>query len=259
MYNEVVEQNAHMPLSSETSHVSPQDELQLDTTRYTLTVDEAAQIFAEAGVPRSPRTITRFCQLGDLDCIRVDTEKHFKWLVDRNSAEKRIKELQQALRFTSKSQRDISSYVQPAGEIKPDITSHVEHPDDTARSNEEEQYLLERVEELENEIIHLKIDKQAKEHVINQMNSERRDFIAQMQDMSFKLGEAAAKLQLLEAPRPDMQPRQDARRVETEPREAEELRGEPAPLAETPAAEQTPGAPELKQQERGFFGRIFRR
>ena len=162
-----VEQNAHMPLNSETSHVSPHDELQLDTTRYTLTVEEAAQIFAEAGVPRSPRTITRFCQLGDLDCIRVDTEKHFKWLVDRNSAEKRIKELQQALRFTSKSQRDMTSHVQPVDETRPDMTSHVEQLSDAWQPNEKEQYLRDQVEELENEVIHLKIDKQAKEHVIN--------------------------------------------------------------------------------------------
>ena len=82
-----------------------------------------------------------------------------------------------------------------------------------------------------------------------------------MQDMSFKLGEATAKLQFLEAPRTDIQPRQEARHVETEPREAEELRGEPAPAphAEVPAPDQTPEAPEPKQQEPGFFGRIFRR
>jgi hypothetical protein len=58
-----------------------------------------------------------------------------------------------------------------------------------------------------------------------------------------------------------MQPRQDARRVETESREAEELPGEPAPAphAEMPAGEQTPQAPEPEQRERGFFGRIFKR
>jgi hypothetical protein len=56
-----MEQNAHMSLNSETSHISPHDKLQLGTTRYTLTVEETAQIFAEAGVPRYPRTITRFC------------------------------------------------------------------------------------------------------------------------------------------------------------------------------------------------------
>jgi hypothetical protein len=83
-----------------------------------------------------------------------------------------------------------------------------------------------------------------------------------MQDMSFKLGEATAKLQLLEAPRPDIQFRQDAGHVKTEPREAEELPGEPAPAPDAggmPAPDQTPEAPEPKQQERGFFGRIFRR
>ena len=52
-------------------------------TRYVLTIEEASQLFAEAGVPRAPRSITRFCALGDLDCIRVDTEKNYKYLIDR--------------------------------------------------------------------------------------------------------------------------------------------------------------------------------
>ncbi len=87
-------------LNNETSHSSPNDQSQQDTASYSLTIEEAAQLFADAGVPRSVTTITRFCRLGDLDCIRVDTERHFKWMVERNSVEKRITQIKQALQFT---------------------------------------------------------------------------------------------------------------------------------------------------------------
>jgi hypothetical protein len=62
----------------EARQVSPDGQTGLDTSRFSLTIDEASQLFADAGVPRSPRTITRFCQLGDLECLRVETEKNFK-------------------------------------------------------------------------------------------------------------------------------------------------------------------------------------
>ena len=90
-------------LNSETSRVSTDGEPRPDTSRYTLTIEEASALFAEAGVPRSPRSITRFCKDGHLECIRVDTEKNFKYLIDRNSVEKRIKELQQAVLFASRT------------------------------------------------------------------------------------------------------------------------------------------------------------
>jgi hypothetical protein len=64
----------------------------------------------------------------------------------------------------------MTSYFQPVDETRPGITSHVKQTHDAGQSSEEEKYLRERVEELENEVIHLKMDKQAKEHVINQMN-----------------------------------------------------------------------------------------
>ena len=51
--------------------------------------------------------------------------------------------------------------------------------------------------------MHLRIEKSAKEQVINQMAEERKEFILQMNDMSFHLGQATVKLQMLEAPRPE--------------------------------------------------------
>lgn len=227
-------------------HVSTGDEPRPDTTRFTLTVEDAAALFAQAGVPRSPRTITRFCQLGDLECLRVETEKNSKWLVDRNSAERRIKELQQALQFTDKPYQDMTGHVAPTSETKPDTSRHVEKKEQEEITDKEKEFLQERIENLENEVIQLKIDKQSRELMINQLATERKEFIAQLKDMSFELGAATTKLQQLEAPRPEQQ--------EDEPTGHVETRDEIQPQEGTPASPE-PSVPEPPKP--GFFTRLF--
>jgi hypothetical protein len=57
------------------------------------------------------------------------------------------------------------------------MSRHDEQARETPARNEEADYLRGRVEELENENVHLKISKQASEQIINQMNTERKEFI----------------------------------------------------------------------------------
>lgn len=252
-YNEEVEHDPQKWLNSETSHVSTGDEPRPDTSRYTLTIEEASALFAEAGVPRSPRSITRFCKDGHLECIRVDTEKNFKYLIDRNSVEKRIKELQQAVLFASRTYRDTSRHVQSDVATQPDMSRQEEHVRETDQPNEEMEYLRERMEELEGELLNARIDNAGKEQFINQMAAERKELITQVKDMSFQLGVAQTKLQQLEAPRQEQQ----TRPVETAPREAEVVPNTPPPSASTspsaPAA-----APEPQPEKQGFFSRLFK-
>jgi hypothetical protein len=266
-YNVDVNTDPNSWLNDNASHVSPAGETSPDMTRYVLTIEEASQIFAEAGVPRAPRTITRFCALGDLDCLRVETEKNYKYLIDRNSVEKRIKQLQQVVANANKTYQDKSRHVQPNYETQPDMSRHDEKPRVTEQPNEEASQLREKVEELETEIIHLKIDKAAKEQVINMMNTERKGFIGQLNNMSFQLGEATAKLQQLEAPRPEPQSSHVQTTGETGSREAEVV-SNPAPSPEpatatsstsmastppTPTSEPTPAA----EKKGNFFSRLF--
>ena len=60
-----------------------------DQARHTLSAEETSVFFADAGVPRSVRTVHRFCKKGHLDCIAIDTEISEKYLIDRNSGERR--------------------------------------------------------------------------------------------------------------------------------------------------------------------------
>src|SRR3954453_1803223 len=223
-YNVYVNTDPNSWLNDNATHVSPADETSPDMTRYVLTIEEAAQLFAEAGVPRGPRTITRFCQLGDLDCLRVETEKNYKYLIDRNSVEKRIKQLQQVVANANKTYQDKFRHVEPISETQPDMSRHDEKQRETEQPNEEAQQLRETVEELEDEIINLKTDKQAREQVIKQMRSqmtaEGQQFIVRIEEVSLRLGEATAQLKQLEAPRPEPQSRHVQTADETAQREA---------------------------------------
>src|SRR3954469_23754480 len=149
-YNVDVNTDPNSWLNDNASHVSPADETSPDMTRYVLTIEEAAQLFADAGVPRAPRSITRFCALGDLDCLRVETEKNFKYLIDQNSVEKRIKQLQQVVRSANKSYPDMSRHVEPISETQLDMSGHGKQERETEQPEGEGNQLHGRVEELEN-------------------------------------------------------------------------------------------------------------
>jgi hypothetical protein len=73
--------------------------MNLDTSRqaatspdsdFTLTIDEALERYARAGLPRTPRSIQRYCAKGHLDCRRVETAFGEKYLISPASIDKHI-------------------------------------------------------------------------------------------------------------------------------------------------------------------------
>src|SRR5258708_1201950 len=84
-----------------------------DRSGHTVTVEDASLLFAQAGVPRSPRSVRRYCEHGHLDCIRIDTENaQEQYLITRASIEKRITELKQvhSLPSSVRSSLDVSGF-----------------------------------------------------------------------------------------------------------------------------------------------------
>src|ERR1700686_3037347 len=57
---------------------------------FTLTIDEALERYARAGLPRTPRSIQRYCAKGHLDCRRIETEFGEKYLISPSSLDKHI-------------------------------------------------------------------------------------------------------------------------------------------------------------------------
>lgn len=58
--------------------------------QYTLSIDQAAELYAQAGHPRTPRAIQKYCALTKLDCRKVETETGEKYLVAPYSVERHI-------------------------------------------------------------------------------------------------------------------------------------------------------------------------
>lgn len=65
-------------------------ERSLHQQQFTLTVDEAADLYAKAGLPRTVRAIQKYCALSKLDCHKVETETGEKYLVAPYSVERHI-------------------------------------------------------------------------------------------------------------------------------------------------------------------------
>ena len=158
-----------------------------DQARHTLSAEETSVIFADAGVPRSVRTVQRYCKKGHLDCITIDTEISEKYLIDRNSVERRIKELQQLDRIL-RSTVDATSREE---------TRHAAAEHATPRHDGSE-ITTGKIAELEQENLQLTIDRAAKEQVINQLVNERKEHVAQMTEQGRQIGILETRLKQIE-------------------------------------------------------------
>src|SRR3954452_8369874 len=57
---------------------------------YTLTIEDAVALYERAGLPRTPRTIQRYCANSHLDCRRVEIPYGEKYLITPASVSKHI-------------------------------------------------------------------------------------------------------------------------------------------------------------------------
>ena len=61
-----------------------------DDSDFTLTIDEALERYSRAGLPRTPRSIQRYCAKGHLQCRLIETEFGEKYLIAPASVDKHI-------------------------------------------------------------------------------------------------------------------------------------------------------------------------
>lgn len=175
---------------------------QREVPRHTLTIKQAKQLFISFGVPRSTRSIQRFCEIGTIDCIRVKGEKVERYFIDQPSVERYALELKQLERIShieedvprrDASQRDGARYVAtPDGD-----------PVSTTMPDRNATLFSARVDILEKENFQLQIDRAAKEQVIGQMLEERRAWLGQLNDQSREIGRLEMQIQQIAAPRHD--------------------------------------------------------
>src|SRR5450631_801780 len=57
---------------------------------FILSIDDALERYARAGLPRTPRSIQRYCAKGHLDCRRIETSFGERYLISPASVDKHI-------------------------------------------------------------------------------------------------------------------------------------------------------------------------
>ncbi|MDP3077958.1 hypothetical protein [Bradyrhizobium sp.] len=87
---------------------------------FTLTIEDALALYAEAEIPRTPRSIQRYCAKEHLSSRRIETEFGEKYLITRASVEKHIAYIKEVTPATSRDvPRPVATTV--AAEIKDDM------------------------------------------------------------------------------------------------------------------------------------------
>ena len=69
---------------------------------FTLTIEDALALYTEAGIPRTPRSIQRYCAKQHLSSRRIETEFGEKYLITRASVEKHIAYIKEVTPATSR-------------------------------------------------------------------------------------------------------------------------------------------------------------
>lgn len=89
---------------------------------FTLTIEDALALYAAAGIPRTPRSIQRYCAKDHLSSRRIETEFGEKYLITPSSIEKHIAYIKEV---TPTASRDLPRPVA--------TTVAAENKDDTPR------------------------------------------------------------------------------------------------------------------------------
>jgi hypothetical protein len=98
---------------------------------FNLSIDEALERYARAGLPRTPRSIQRYCAKGHLDCRRVETSFGEKYLIAPASVDKHIAYIEEVRPVATG--RDMPRPV--AADVAPE-TSHDQVRQDPATSHD---------------------------------------------------------------------------------------------------------------------------
>jgi len=66
-----------------------------DDDKFTLTIEDVGDLYAQAGFPRTIRTLQRYCERGHLDSRKKETLLGYMYLITSESVERHISQLRQ--------------------------------------------------------------------------------------------------------------------------------------------------------------------
>jgi len=102
-------------------------------SEFTVTIEEALERYARAGLPRTPRSVQRYCAKGHLDCRRVDTQFGEKYLISPASITKHIAYIEEVRPFATSREvpRQVATDIaaeQSQGEPRKDTSTSPDLP-----------------------------------------------------------------------------------------------------------------------------------
>jgi len=156
---------------------------------FTLTIEEALEQYARAGLPRTPRSIQRYCAKGHLDCRRMETAFGEKYMISPASIAKHIAYIEEVRPVATS--RDEPRHAATA--VAPEESQHDQPQDgpttpDQSRpvATEYVQQLEKRLEEKDGEIVFLRTEVGVKNDQIKDLTERAREtnhLIAGLQKM----------------------------------------------------------------------------
>ena len=159
---------------------------------HTLTVREAARMFEAAGVARTERSVINWCQPNRQGIMRLDSyydPNERKYYITPQSIEAVIQEeIQRASKTTEV----------PVAESFGIPVAHVKHSQNSAAAKTADERKL---QDLEREILDLKIANRGKDYLIGELNKERNRFFDQLLNANRIVGQLETKLNQLESPK----------------------------------------------------------
>jgi flagellar biosynthesis GTPase FlhF len=180
--------------------------------KYSLTVREATHMFEEAGVPRTERSIVKWCTPNPHGMPRLmsryDTNER-RWFITEDSVRIAIAEEIAKQRELDARNAQAPEHVTP-GEGNPEQPKEEEREERTAErmfkrsAPEGETAAAEKdkiIRELEYQLRNEQIASRAKDLFMKQMEQERVHLFDQVTKMSYKVGVLETKLLQIEAPR----------------------------------------------------------
>lgn len=205
---------------------------------HTMTLTEAHAEFANAGLPISERTTSRYCARGKIDCLKIDPEtgeetdgKHFTYVVNPGSLAKQFARMHEKRELENRrldmsrqgaspvstspdmssddmSRHDMSEPVQALNKDFIEATQlgtvdTVAEPVAAAQEDLEKKLkeAQQQISDLEKQLIDTEIEKRAAFSVRDLVVKQSSELADKFGDTKYQLGAAEAQLQALEAPK----------------------------------------------------------
>ena len=158
-------------------------------SEFTLTIDDALERYARAGLPRTPRSVQRYCAKGHLDCRRIETQFGEKYLISPASVDKHIAYIEEVRPVATS--RDVPRHVATTvvaqeSHDEPRQTAATSPDQSRPVATEYVEQLEKRLEEKDGEIIFLRGEVAVKNDQIKDLTERAREtnhLIAGLQKM----------------------------------------------------------------------------